>query len=112
MAKRKQSIGKPKGIPPTKAASGAGFTVEDKVAALCATALLLGRSPLRQIGARQSNDQFSSTFQSWPVRLPRPWSCRHVATMAPLPMGLPRRASFPAFRSIERLTTDFLPSSN
>jgi hypothetical protein len=54
-----------KAIAPTKATSGEGFNVEDKVAASCAAALLLGRSPFPSLPGLVTRLDFQVAADHW-----------------------------------------------
>jgi hypothetical protein len=66
MATRKKIAGKlSKTVAPTKSTSGEGFTVEDKVAAMCAATLLLGRSPFAGLPGRLTRIDFQVAVDHW-----------------------------------------------
>ena len=54
-----------KKVAPIKATSGAGFAVEDKVAAVCAAAMLLGRSPFPELAGRLVRIGFQVRPDGW-----------------------------------------------
>ena len=54
-----------KNVAPIKATSGAGFAVEDKVAAVCAAAILLGRSPFSEFPGRLVRIGFQVRPDGW-----------------------------------------------
>lgn len=65
--KKKPTKARPlaKKVVPVKATSGAGFAVEDKVAAVCAAAILLGRSPFPRFPGRLSRIGFQVQPDGW-----------------------------------------------
>ena len=54
-----------KAVAPTKSVSGEGFTVEDKVAAMCTAALLLGRSSFARLPGRLTRIDFQVAVDHW-----------------------------------------------
>ena len=54
-----------KKVAPIKATSGAGFGVEDKIAAVCVAAILLGRSPFPEFPGRLVRIGFQVRPDGW-----------------------------------------------
>lgn len=65
MKKKQSSRKKAKALPPTKAASGEGFTIEDKIGAICAASLLTGRSPFAGLPGQLIRVDFQVAADHW-----------------------------------------------
>lgn len=89
-----------KAIAPTKATSGEGFNVEDKVAASCAVALLLGRSPV-------ASSPLKPRFPPWGLGK---WWTLPDSNHGPQVLNL-KRATSPSWKAYSLPSSLYFPAS-